>query len=165
MELQGAIDILSRTVYGEARNQGDNGMAAVAWVVRNRADHPRWWGQDIASVCICPWQFSCWNKADPNRVIIQNIDERDSIFRTASEISRSVVEGRIADPTNGADSYFAVASDAPDWAASAIFTVKIGAHCFYRVELSEENKNNTVITNEMFDRADELNGEELQRIL
>ena len=55
-----AADTLARTLWGEARNQGQCGMAAVAHVVLNRAAHPRWWGHDIISVCRAPEQFSCW---------------------------------------------------------------------------------------------------------
>jgi hypothetical protein len=32
------IDTLARTIWGEARNQGREGMIAVAWVIRNRVD-------------------------------------------------------------------------------------------------------------------------------
>ena len=37
-----------------------------AWVIRNRADNPRWWGNDITDVCLKKYQFSCWNHNDPN---------------------------------------------------------------------------------------------------
>ncbi|CAF3868537.1 unnamed protein product [Rotaria magnacalcarata] len=31
------IDVVTRTVYGEARGESKDGQAAVAWVIRNRA--------------------------------------------------------------------------------------------------------------------------------
>ena len=39
-----ALDLLARTVWGEARGECFRGKLAVAWVARNRAEHPRWWG-------------------------------------------------------------------------------------------------------------------------
>jgi Cell Wall Hydrolase len=39
----------------------------VAWVIRNRADKPSWWGgPSIASVVLHPYQFSSFNHNDPN---------------------------------------------------------------------------------------------------
>lgn len=62
----GDIDILARTIYGEARGEPWEGKIAVAWVVRNRAERGGWWGDTIREVCLKPWQFSCWNETDPN---------------------------------------------------------------------------------------------------
>lgn len=140
MDFQSTIDVLSRTIYGEARNQSEAGMAAVAWVVLNRAKNPRWWGKDVISVCMCPWQFSCWNAGDPNRAIILHVDSNDSAYREACRVSQAVLNGDVLDPTDGADSYFAATSKAPSWSENAVFTVQIGAHRFYRVELRQPDE-------------------------
>jgi spore germination cell wall hydrolase CwlJ-like protein len=57
--------VLARTLWAEARSQGGEGMHAVANVILNRAAQPDWWGKDIRSVCLAPYQFSCWNENDP----------------------------------------------------------------------------------------------------
>jgi hypothetical protein len=62
-------DILARTIFGEARGEGVAGQIAVAWTIRNRVNDGKdksWWGEGYAGVCQKPYQFSCWNKNDPN---------------------------------------------------------------------------------------------------
>ncbi|VVO24210.1 hypothetical protein PS723_04459 [Pseudomonas fluorescens] len=62
-------DILARTLWGEARGEGLAGQIAVAWTIRNRVNDGKaksWWGEGYAGVCLKAWQFSCWNKNDPN---------------------------------------------------------------------------------------------------
>lgn len=61
-----ALDTLTKTIWGEARGEGREGMIAVAWVILNRASIGGWWGNSIETVCLKPWQFSCWNANDPN---------------------------------------------------------------------------------------------------
>lgn len=42
---------------------------AVGWMIGNRVNDGKaksWWGEDYAGVCLKAWQFSCWNKDDPN---------------------------------------------------------------------------------------------------
>src|SRR5690606_28151479 len=50
--------------------QGFLDMVAVGAVIRERVLRPGWWGTDWQSVCLKPWQFSCWNEGDPNRDVI-----------------------------------------------------------------------------------------------
>ena len=62
-------DILARTLWGEARGESLAGQIAVAWTIRNRVNDGKaksWWGEGYAGVCQKPYQFSCWNKNDPN---------------------------------------------------------------------------------------------------
>ena len=67
------IDILARTIYGEARGEKTAGKKAVACVIMNRYKAKKWFsGKTIAETCQKPWQFSCWNKNDPNRQKIMN---------------------------------------------------------------------------------------------
>ena len=79
-----AQDVLARTVWGEARGEGQAGMVAVANVVMNRVNFARaqlggnyWWGNTIMRVCQKPLQFSCWNQADPNLSQLQAVDAAD----------------------------------------------------------------------------------------
>ena len=78
-----ALDTLARTVWGEARGEGEAGMAAVAAVIRNRIDVSAahggkyWWGRDWISVCQARSQFSCWNPGDPNRAKLLAVDDSE----------------------------------------------------------------------------------------
>lgn len=130
-------DILARTLYGEARGEGIEGMQAVACVVMNRcalaADHPHFGDGSPSSACRAPYQFSCWNKDDPNLRIILNVDETDPFFAQAVQISNSYVnEGYKQDPTGGATYYFAEGSPVPDWAKGKTPCAVIGKHTFFK---------------------------------
>ena len=126
------IDVLARTIYGEARNQGIEGMQCVASVVLNRVGQPSWWGNDICSVCLHPYQFSCWNENDPNRAIISAVDASDAIFSMAVTIAQNAVNGTLEDQTGGATMYKAIGTPA-EWAVgkTPCFTYK--QHEFYNL--------------------------------
>jgi spore germination cell wall hydrolase CwlJ-like protein len=56
--------IVAMTILAEARGEGNAGMYAVAACIKVRAQERRLGYHDV---CLQPWQFSCWNKNDPNR--------------------------------------------------------------------------------------------------
>jgi N-acetylmuramoyl-L-alanine amidase len=127
------VDILARTIYGEARGESDKGKIAVAWVVQNRAAAGGWWGDDIVEVCLKPYQFSCWNPRDPNRSKLEILNSRGNpLFQICLDIASYVLTGKTPDPTKGANHYHADYVK-PNWAKSANFTVQIGRHLFYKL--------------------------------
>lgn len=125
-----AVDVLARTIWGEARGEGSAGMQAVAGVVLNRAARGGWWGGDIITVCQKPYQFSCWNKDDPNYRQLLAVDARDLYFATARRIACRAVYGRLDDITDGANHYHA-AGISPYWARGEKPCAVIGNHIFY----------------------------------
>jgi spore germination cell wall hydrolase CwlJ-like protein len=130
-----AVDVLARTIYGEARGESVRGQEAVAAVIVNRAALAArrggwWWGDDIASVCRKPYQFSCWNKGDPNRARIEAVGEGDPVFQTCLRIARRAVAGTLDDPTRGATHYHTKAVY-PPWARGRAPCAEIGQHLFY----------------------------------
>ena len=136
MMAQNAVDVLARTLWGEARSCGATGMKRVANVIMNRAAHPRWWGRDVISVCQAPYQFSCWNAKDPNRPKILAVTAHDPWFAIALAIAQQAVNGGLEDLTKGADCYYALTMPKPPtWAARAVHTVSDSWHWFGRVEL------------------------------
>ncbi len=134
------VDVLARTIYGEARSESQQGMEAVAHVVLNRAKHAQskggkfWWGNDIVSVCQTPYQFSCWNPGDPNRPKLMAVDAKDIHFATCLRIARRAVYGDLgADITNGADHYHTTAV-APKWSLGIKPIAQFGTHVFFKLE-------------------------------
>lgn len=134
-------DILARTLWGEARGEGLTGQIAVAWSIRNRVEmdlhddgKPDWWGEGYAGVCQKAWQFSCWNKNDPNYPFLSGAEPiPPSQFAQAREAASIVIDGKQPDPTGGATHYYATTMlKAPDWAAKAKRTLKLGRHIFFR---------------------------------
>lgn len=135
------VDTLARTLWAEARGEGAAGMEAVAAVILNRLGRPGWWSRNpgdgiaddtIAAVCRDPWQFSCWNAADPNRAKLLAVGPGDPAFAVAWDIAERACGGRLADPTGGADHYH-VAGLTPHWAAGRRPCAIIGRHVFYRL--------------------------------
>jgi N-acetylmuramoyl-L-alanine amidase len=134
-------DILARTLYGEARGEGVAGQIAVAWTIRNRVEmdlhndgKPDWWGEGYAGVCLKKYQFSCWNKNDPNFPFLSGA--RQIPFRELAQAriaADQVIDGKVPDPTDGATHYYATTMPkAPVWAAKAKQTLKLGHHVFFK---------------------------------
>lgn len=106
--------VLARTIWAEARGQGATGMQAVCNVIQNRARNPGWWGHDLRSVCLSPWQFSCWNKRDPQAAAIRGPISGPE-FDVATDIATCAVAGTLQDITHGADHYYAETIQPPSW--------------------------------------------------
>lgn len=131
------VDTIARTIWGEARGEGTTGMQAVACVILNRLNiasrHKKyWWGNSIIEICQKPYQFSAWNKSDPNFRKLLAVDTDDIHFATAKRIARRAVYHKIDDPTSGATHYHA-ASITPAWAKNEKPVAVIGSHVFYKL--------------------------------
>ena len=87
METFDDISVMAGTLWGEARNQGDEGMIAVGNVIMNRVKAKSWYGDHIKGVCLKAWQFSCWNDDDPNKEKILALDWSDNAFCKAVTLS------------------------------------------------------------------------------
>ncbi|MCB1721217.1 MAG: cell wall hydrolase [Rhodospirillales bacterium] len=132
------IDVLARTLWGEARSEGHIGMEAVASVVLNRVKVAQghggkyWWGSNIIQVCQKPYQFSCWNRSDPNFQKLQAVDNKNLYFATALRIARRAVIGALPDHTGGATHYHTDYAS-PYWARGQEPSAVIGRHIFYKL--------------------------------
>lgn len=131
-------DILARTIWGEARGENLQGKEAVANVIINRLRHAQkqgtfWWGNTIETICKKPFQFSCWNKNDPNHAKLIAVTSSDAQFAICQRIALRAVKGILPDHTNGADHYHADYMT-PKWAKAERITATIGRHIFYRLE-------------------------------
>jgi N-acetylmuramoyl-L-alanine amidase len=134
-------DILARTLWGEARGEGLAGQIAVAWSIRNRVEmdlhsdgKPDWWGEGYTDVCLKAWQFSCWNKNDPNYPFLSGAKVIPAAqLAQAYKAADLVMSGATPDPTGGATHYYATTMPKPPaWAAKAKQTLKLGHHVFFR---------------------------------
>lgn len=124
--------LMARTMWGEARGDGENGLRAVAHVIQNRVESsifPR----TVKGVVYQPWQFSVWNDNDPNNSKARDLEPGDDdVFDQALAIARKVLAGELTDITLGADHYHAKYVK-PSWANPNRKTVEIGGHIFYRL--------------------------------
>ncbi len=132
-------DVLTRTLWGEARGEGRAGMEAVACVILNRVRIAEkkggyWWGGSIIEVCQKPYQFSCWNKDNPNYRKLLAADEDDPWFVAAEGVASMALAGNMPDITNGATHYHAVGAT-PGWAYREKPVAVIGRHIFYKLKI------------------------------
>lgn len=132
------IDVMARTMWGEARGEGALGMQAVANVIANRAAISEekgsyWWGNGIEGVAKRfrgdQHQFSCWDESDPNYKKIMALTDNDPTFVMAKRIARGVLSGSYYDNTEGAE-HFRVRSASVEWANPAQVTARIKNHIF-----------------------------------
>lgn len=139
------LDIVAKTIWGEARSEGYRGMQAVANVIRNRylksqmrVGRVVWWGTSYISICQKKsgntYQFSCWSASDPNRAKMDAQKPGSSPeFDTALQIARLMIKGQLADITNGADHYYATWIAKPYWAQGQKQIAAVGSHRFYEL--------------------------------
>lgn len=139
-------DSIIRTLYGEARGEGDRGMIAVAHVIKNRIIDKRW--PDTGDAVVRQkWQFSSWNVNDPNYKKITELKTNDRWYIHIGNLV-DAVWNEVADPTNGAVYYYAPAGmpgrKAPSWWPKAVAEsdgqIQIGGQFFAGKVHGSENE-------------------------
>ena len=135
MSRENDIDILARTIFGEARGESAVGKKAIACIVLNRYKARKWFsGSTIAETCqFCVkgskyHQFSCWNEDDPNCKRIKNASDVE--LAECREIAEKFVDGVEKDFLCGACHYHALGVN-PAWAKGKKADFLIGHHLFY----------------------------------
>ena len=138
------LDVMARTLWGEARGEGLAGMRAVAHVIMNRVTDARW-PNSIAAVCKQPYQFSCWNVADGTAAGAQSqanelrkVTFRDLFIAMVYPMAVQVAaEFNSVDPTGRANHYLRTdllwSGQAPTWANPQHITAVIGNHTFLNI--------------------------------
>lgn len=138
--------ILTLTIFGEARGEPIEGQIAVGCLIRNRVDVGRW-GASYAKVCLAPWQFSCWRPEGgrANHAVVVEAAEmlarsttlpEDPLLRQAAWVSQGVIGRWIQDTTRDATHYYAPAAMVPPgavprWAVGLTPVVTLGRHLFF----------------------------------
>ena len=101
-------DVMIRTVLGEAASEGNVGMAAVALVIRNRADDSRY-PETVGAVSLQPRQFSAWNADGSGNDLVSKYRPGSAAYERAAYVVDAVMGGYVPDFTEGATHYFAPA--------------------------------------------------------
>jgi spore germination cell wall hydrolase CwlJ-like protein len=125
------LTCLARTIYWEARGEGDEAMRAVAHVVANRVARKRFPGSFCAVIKAggekAPCQFTWWCDGRPDKAY------ETEIYARAREIARQVLNGASKDPTGGA-TMFHHTGVRPGWIRAARRTAVIASHVFYTLK-------------------------------
>ena len=115
------LQCLAEALYFEARGEGSQGQRAVAEVILNRVDHPRF-PKTVCGVVNQRGQFT-YNKNG-------RIREKGTYARV-HKIAQAALSGAPRTLTNGA-TYFHTRAVKPSWTRRFERTTRIGAHIFYR---------------------------------
>jgi len=127
------LSLMALAAYREARGESFDGKRGVCHVIQNRANKPGWWGRDIKSVILKPYQFSSFLDSDPNS-IIWPMDTNPAWIQCLSAAS-AVVVGDDPDLTDGALYYHDSSITFPkSWGPESnyIKTLVVGRLSFYR---------------------------------
>ena len=123
---------LAQAIYFEARGESYEGQVAVAHVIMNRVESPRY-PNSICGVVfqnehmrhLCQFSFACDGRSD-------NPYEM-AAWRQAQRIAEKVLLKNYRDVTNRSTHYHADYVS-PSWANHMQPTMKVGTHIFYREE-------------------------------
>ena len=141
-----AYDLLiaSQTIFGEARGETPHGRLAVAFVIKRRAEiarayikrtgsksHALYGDGTLASVCLAPWQFSCWLRSDPNRAKLAAAPKHP-LFADCLLSLQLALKDIEQSPVGKADHYTTLKAR-PAWARKLTPITVIGNHKFYRL--------------------------------
>ena len=127
---------MALTMWGEARNGGEEAMRAVGHVIDNRrraGTHGRYATETVSAA----WQFSAWNKNDPNYPAMMNIhslrpdSEDHRMWVAAKRVAEEILSGASDDPTGGA-LFYHTAAVSPRWSSGLAPVRVIGGHLFFR---------------------------------
>lgn len=121
---------LTEALYFEARGEDPLGQVAVAEVVLNRVDSPRF-PDSVCAVLMqgahrrnaCQFSYNCDGR--------ENSIRNRSIYNQLGRIANEMLAGAERELTGGALFYHAT-SVKPGWTRKLVRTARIGSHVFYR---------------------------------
>lgn len=127
------LDVLARTLFGEAAGESRRGIEAVAAVVMNRVADRRW-PNTARAVCLQNRQYSLWNveyrDTDANSLRALSVTDTNSAFKVCLAVAQDALAERLVDPTGGAHHYYNPRKASPAWAPAAKSSLTIGNHIF-----------------------------------
>lgn len=142
-------DTLQLTMLGEARGEEIEGRIAVGCVIRNRMRDPKRWPDVIKDCCLEKWQFSCWNRNDPNypkllehaRALVSDHAVRTAFVPTSLDletrwVADGILTGVVRDRTSGSNHYLTRLlwkQRPPHWAKGQRPTAFIMRHVFFKL--------------------------------
>lgn len=124
--------VLALAVWREARGESHRGKLLVAQTIENRVKDSRW-PDNYRSVILQPWQFSAFNKGDPNALEFPK--ENDPAWAQALDAAEEVM--RADPPFTVANHYLTRAlffsGSKPSWADESKVADREGRHVFIRL--------------------------------
>lgn len=134
------IDIMTKTLWMEARGETDEGIQAVACVIYNRYKNRKWYSRilgiaSLANVCLKKWQFSCWNPGDQCDTKLPKANKESRAWKTCENFAILAANDKLPAIVGDADHYYATSMKTPPaWAKKMKFICQVGHHRFYKDE-------------------------------
>ena len=132
-----ATNIIARTLWGEARGEGTDGIDAVASVLYNRAGGKI---DNLPSVCLKKSQFSMWNDLSEQNKSAANYlvkipkgavkPAEKAIWNYCQKTAGKLLDGSFKSTIGTKNSYYAHNKVTPSWSSKMSDTEKIGNHTF-----------------------------------
>ena len=119
--------VLALAAWREGRGEPLAGKRLIAQVIENRVTDPRW-PDTYVSVITQPWQFSAFNKNDPNALLFPA--EHDAAWPACVEAADVVLSAPLA-LTNA--NHYHVIGLTPNWARPTKEVARAGRHVFYNL--------------------------------
>ena len=132
------LDLVTATIFGEARGEPIEGKVAVGCVIRNRVLDPRW-PLTYKEVVLQPKQFSCWNNYDSNygstlRATVPTLSWQDMAWQECRLVAHGIIYDRLMDNTKGSNHYHSSKiAKLPKWAEGSEVMKQYGGHLFYKL--------------------------------
>ncbi|MBI3559344.1 cell wall hydrolase [Candidatus Gottesmanbacteria bacterium] len=135
--------LLARAIYGEAGGEPEETKTAVGWSIRNRVeDSQNHWGKTYYEVILQPEQYDPFTNPKNKPFLritnppLNNVLEKQS-WEKSVEIAQKIIDGELNDPTNGANHFYSIDPQKPDWkppwTEESKFTVQTGVTRFYKL--------------------------------
>lgn len=142
------IACLALTIYGEARGESWDGMAAVAWSIHHRVNSRRF-KNTYCAVVLQEYQYEALEKKSRLRWLVETIQAGTPVglipkaaqdkraYDWAFKIAKYVYKGKISDPSNGATHFIALKTQEdlgrkiPGWVGALNQTSSVGGHTFF----------------------------------
>lgn len=125
------VELLATTLFSETKDPKD--AEGIASVILNRTAKPKRFGGSIQEVVFAPSQFSGVGSKEWNKVINKNLSEdEERIYKDFLRISYLAVNGKLKDPTGGADHYANLKISKPSWAKVYKRMGDIGSHSYFK---------------------------------
>lgn len=131
------LEVLARTIYGEAQEYDPDVKESIASVIINRAATSDerggyWWGNNILQICQKPYQFSCWNRSHPKFKRLSRVSKSDYVFNYCWGLAKEAIDGKVLDKTLGSTHYHHIFSS-PYWANRENPVVVVEPLAFYKL--------------------------------
>ncbi len=126
---------LVTAIFFEARSEPVEGQFAVAQVIINRVNDPRW-PDNICDVVNQPRQFSYTHDGKSDR--IEDYTKGDPIEQGAAEMAKKIAREALSNPDNRLTStHYHTTQVSPSWAKHYEQDVRIGKHVFYTAPIGK----------------------------